>query len=109
VNAAMPVMGAEPASDGTPWACLIVLDARQFSTRCRCCGWRSPLCAALTDAQTAFQTHACPSARSTLRRERQRCQAASGAGAYDASGWTRTDRLDPPEQPFGRHAPGGRG
>jgi len=78
VNAAMPVMGAEPATDGSPWACLIVLDARQFSTRCRRCGWRSPLCAALTDAQTAFQTHACPSVRSTLRRERQRCQAACG-------------------------------
>jgi len=39
---------------------LYVLDAGQFSTRCRCCGWRSRLSSALTDAQAAFQSHSCP-------------------------------------------------
>jgi hypothetical protein len=42
------------------WGPLIVLDAGQFSTRCRCCGWRSGLSSTLTDAQVAFQRHPCP-------------------------------------------------
>jgi hypothetical protein len=41
------------------WGPLIVLDAGQFSTRCRCCGWRSGLSSTLTDAQAAFQSHLC--------------------------------------------------
>jgi hypothetical protein len=39
---------------------LYVLDAGQFSTRCRCCGWRSGQSSALGDAQAAFQSHPCP-------------------------------------------------
>lgn len=39
---------------------MVVLDAGQFSTRCRCCGWRSGLSSALTDAQVAFHSHPCP-------------------------------------------------
>jgi hypothetical protein len=42
------------------WGPLIVLDAGQFSTRCRCCGWRSGLSSALTAALAAFQSHPCP-------------------------------------------------
>jgi len=42
------------------WGSLIVLDAGQFSTRCRCCGWRSGLSSTLTEAQAAFQRHPCP-------------------------------------------------
>ena len=42
------------------WERLIVLDAGQFSTRCRCCGWRSGPSSALTDATAAFQSHPCP-------------------------------------------------
>lgn len=39
---------------------MVVLDAGQFSTRCRCCGWRSGLSSALTAALAAFQSHPCP-------------------------------------------------
>jgi len=42
------------------WGSLIVLDAGQFSIRCRCCGWRSGLSLALGDARAAFQRHPCP-------------------------------------------------
>jgi hypothetical protein len=48
-----------PASNGSPWAYLIVLDAGQFSTRCRRCGWRSWSSDALGDAQAALQTYTC--------------------------------------------------
>jgi hypothetical protein len=48
-----------PASNGSPWGYLMVLDAGQFSTRCRRCGWRSWSSDALGDAQAAFQTHTC--------------------------------------------------
>jgi hypothetical protein len=48
-----------PASNGSPWGYLMVLDAGQFSTRCRCCGWRSWSSDAIVDVQTAFQTHTC--------------------------------------------------
>jgi hypothetical protein len=38
---------------------LVVLDAGQFSIRCRSCRWRSPRCTALPEAWSAFGTHAC--------------------------------------------------
>jgi hypothetical protein len=79
VTTALRAMEAGSASGGPPRACLIVLDAGQFSTRCRRCRWRSPSNPALTDAQTAFLTHVCPPARSTIGRERQRCQAPCGS------------------------------
>jgi hypothetical protein len=88
VNTALRAIEDGSAGDGPPRACLIVLDAGQFSTRCRCCRWRSPSCPALTDAQTAFLTHVCPPARSMIGRERQRCQAPLRVGANDESGGT---------------------
>jgi hypothetical protein len=54
------VKGSAGRGGWVHWGSLIVLDAGQFSTRCRCCGWRSGLSSALTDAQAAFQSHPCP-------------------------------------------------
>jgi hypothetical protein len=53
------VKGSTGDSSCIHWGPLIVLDAGQFSTRCRCCGWRSGLSSSLTDALAAFQRHPC--------------------------------------------------
>jgi hypothetical protein len=53
------VKGAAGCNGWGHWGPLIVLDAGQFSTRCRYCGWRSRLCDAVGDAQAGFRTHTC--------------------------------------------------
>lgn len=97
MNTALRAIEAGSASDGLPRDFLIVLDAGQFSTRCRCCRWRSPSCPALTVAQTAFLTHVCPPAQLTIGRDRQRCQAPVGRRERRV----RRDVCDPPRRSYG--------
>jgi hypothetical protein len=46
----------------------VVLDAGQFSLRCRCCPWISPVSQTLTEARSSGEKHVCPS--KPLRRRR---------------------------------------
>jgi hypothetical protein len=83
VTPAPRAVKCDPASNGSPWACLIVLDAGQFLTRCRCCGWRSCSSDAIGDAQAAFQTHTCSTdgvGCSAVANRRQTAQESPRAG-----------------------------
>ena len=92
MNALAPVMVVGPASDGSPSPCFVVLDAGEFSTRCRWCSWRSAQCSRLTDAQSAFRTHACP-------------KGAVGSYASHEGAWPRPARLGRLDRPDGAGFP----
>lgn len=52
---------ARPLRDRLPRTYLVVLDAGQFSLRCRCCPWISPVSQTLTEARSSGEKHVCPS------------------------------------------------
>jgi hypothetical protein len=71
---------------------LVVLDAGQFSICCRRCGWRSGRSSVLTEAQAAFQGHACLDRR--IRSIAEPAETGAQAGAsIDARGWTDEARV----------------
>jgi hypothetical protein len=72
---------------------LVVLDAGQFSICCRRCGWRSGPSSVLTEAQAAFQSHACLDRRNLVDRRTRRGAGAETVASIDARGWTDEARV----------------
>jgi hypothetical protein len=87
------VKGSAGPGGWVSWRPLIVLDAGQFSTRCRCCGWRSGLSSALSDAQAAFQRHPCPVRAIGSFTEPTETPGPRQVGSIAAPGWSDETRV----------------
>jgi hypothetical protein len=58
---ALANVAARPLRDRLPRTYLVVLDAGQFSLRCRRCSWISLVSRTLTEARRLGEKHVCPS------------------------------------------------